>query len=93
MMNLTLTDKATNDIKHDFLKVLTSFLEHYDQRPPSKTGLINANEVKEELGISSSTLQRWEKQGLQRYHAPLDGGKIRLYRITDLLRFLGVEAA
>lgn len=81
----------TDDDKRAILGLFADYLEELKERPPGKTGLINANEVKEELGISSSTLQRWEKQGLKRYHAPLDGGKIRLYRITDLLRFLGVE--
>lgn len=81
----------TDDDKRDILGLFADYLEGLKERPQSKLGLINAAEVVEELGISVSTLNRWEIIGLKRYQPPVGASKIRLYRITDILQFLGVE--
>lgn len=80
----------TDDDKRAILGLFADYLEKLTARPQGKLGLINASEVVEELDIPISTLNRWELAGLARYQPPVGGSKIRLYRITDVLQFLGV---
>ncbi|MBS8114840.1 XRE family transcriptional regulator, partial [Streptococcus suis] len=61
------------------------------QAPPRLLGLITAQQVKDELGIKDKTLKRWEDNGLRRYQPPLEDTRKIFYRVSDILKFLGVE--
>lgn len=52
---------------------------------------MTAQQVKEELGIKSKTLARWEKAGLKRYRPPLEDTRKVFYKVSDILIFLGVD--
>ncbi|MGQ7480624.1 XRE family transcriptional regulator, partial [Streptococcus suis] len=58
---------------------------------PRTLGLITAQQVKDELGIKDKTLKRWEDNGLRRYQPPLEDTRKIFYRVSDVLKFLGVE--
>ncbi|MGT2832382.1 hypothetical protein JavanS250_0009 [Streptococcus satellite phage Javan250] len=57
---------------------------------PSKTGLINQTELREDLHISQPTIDRWKKHGLRPYVPPVKGSKTIFYKISDVLLFMGV---
>ena len=67
------------------------YLEARDTVKPRLTGLISAQEAMDELDIKYMTLQKWEKAGLRRYQPPLEDTRKIYYRISDLMKFLGVE--
>ncbi|MBF0778337.1 helix-turn-helix transcriptional regulator [Streptococcus cuniculi] len=73
------------------LSAVNTFLEHYNKPKPRILGLITLPELKEDLKISYSTIQRWEKAGLKRYEPPIEDGRTVFYKITDVLIFLGVD--
>ena len=53
---------------------------------------MSAQEAMEELDIKYKTLQKWESAGLRRYQPPLEETRKVYYKVSDLLKFLGVEA-
>ena len=52
---------------------------------------MSAKEVMEELDIKYKTLQKWEENGLRRYQPEIEDTRKVYYKITDILKFLGVE--
>lgn len=67
------------------------YLEAREMVKPRVTGLITAQQLKDELGIKDKTLKRWEDNGLRRYQPPLEDTRKIFYRVSDVLKFLGVE--
>ncbi len=67
------------------------YLEAREKVKPRLTGLITAKQVKDELGVKDKTLKRWEDNGLRRYQPPLEDTRKIFYRVSDILKFLGVE--
>ena len=52
---------------------------------------MSAQEAMDELDIKYKTLQKWESAGLRRYQPPLEDTRKVYYKVTDILKFLGVE--
>lgn len=87
----SLSQESEHDLTHGILEVVERYLEARDIHKPRLTGLISAQEVMDELGIKYLTLQKWEKAGLRRYQPPLEDTRKIYYRVSDLLKFMGVE--
>lgn len=78
-------------LKTDLLETVGKYLAEREKIPQSVTGLMTAQQVKDELGIKTKTLKRWEGAGLKRYQAPLEDTRKVFYKVNDILVFLGVE--
>lgn len=78
-------------LKTDLLKTVGKYLAEREKIPQTVTGLMTAQQVKDELGIKTKTLKRWEGAGLKRYQAPLEDTRKVFYKVSDVLVFLGVE--
>ena len=87
----SLSKESEHDLTHGILEVVERYLEVRDRIKPRLTGLISAQEAMDELDIKYKTLQKWEDAGLRRYQPPLEDTRKIYYRISDLLKFLGVE--
>ena len=57
----------------------------------NKTGLINAKDLKKELGISGTTLGNWIKSVLIVYQSPFESSKKQYFRVSDVINFLSVR--
>lgn len=68
----------------DFIKAIS---KHDNKR----LNLISSQEVMNELGVGYNTLKRWEKAGLKRYQAPVEGTRKVYYLKSHIYAFLGVE--
>ena len=82
----SLSKESENELAHGVLN-----LEARDILKPRLTGLISAQEAMAELDIKYKTLQKWEEAGLRRYQPPLEDTRKIYYRVSDVLKFLGVE--
>jgi len=87
----SLSRESEQDLAHGILEVVERYLEARDTAKPRLTGLITAQEAMDELDIKYKTLQKWEDAGLRRYQPPLEDIRKIYYRVSDLLKFLGVE--
>ena len=87
----SLSKESEQDLAHGVLKLVGSYLEAREKVKPRTLGLITAQQVKDELGIKTKTLKRWEDNGLRRYQPPLEDTRKVFYRVSDILIFLGVE--
>ena len=87
----SLSKESEYELTHGILEVVEKYLEVRDRIKPRLTGLISAQEAMDELDIKYKTLQKWEKAGLRRYQPPLEDTRKIYYRVSDLLKFLGVE--
>ena len=87
----SLSKESEYELTHGILEVVEKYLEVRDRIKPRLTGLISAQEVMDELDVKYKTLQKWEDAGLRRYQPPLEDTRKIYYRISDLLKFLGVE--
>lgn len=90
-MKLELTAQSEIDLKTGILELIENYLEAREIVKPRVTGLITAQQLKDELGIKNKTLKRWEDNGLRRYQPPLEDTRKIFYRVSDILVFLGVE--
>lgn len=85
----------SKESEHDLTDKISTVIENYlavRERPkPRLIGLMSAQEIMEELDIKYKTLQKWEGAGLRRYQPPLEDTRKVYYRVTDILKFLGVE--
>ncbi|AIG44590.1 TPA: XRE family transcriptional regulator [Streptococcus suis] len=90
-MRLELTAQSEIDLKTGILELIENYLEAREKVKPRTLGLITAQQVKDELGIKDKTLKRWEDNGLRRYQPPLEDTRKIFYRVSDILKFLGVE--
>ncbi|CYU47686.1 phage protein [Streptococcus suis] len=87
----SLSKESEYDLTHGLLEIVENYLEGREKIQPRALGLITAQQVKEELEIEYKTLKRWEDNGLRRYQPPLEDTKKIFYRVSDVLKFLGVE--
>ncbi|KXU13698.1 hypothetical protein SORDD17_01648 [Streptococcus oralis] len=87
----SLSKESEQELTHGVLELVENYLGAREMVKSRLTGLISAQEVMEELDIKYKTLQRWELAGLRRYQPPLEDTRKVYYRISDLLKFLGVE--
>lgn len=87
----SLSQESEYDLTHGILEVVEKYLEARDLLKPRLTGLMSAQEAMDELDIKYKTLQRWENAGLRRYQPPLEDTRKIYYRVSDVLKFLGVE--
>lgn len=90
-MRLELTAQSETDLKTGILELIGDYLEAREMVKPRLTGLITAQQLKDELDIEYKTLKRWEDNGLKRYQPPIEDTKKIFYRLSDILIFLGVE--
>ncbi|MCK3912123.1 XRE family transcriptional regulator [Streptococcus suis] len=90
-MRLELTAQSETDLKTGILELIGNYLEAREMVKPRVTGLITAQQVKDELDIEYKTLKRWEDNGLRRYQPPIEDTRKIFYRVSDILIFLGVE--
>ncbi|MGQ7491746.1 XRE family transcriptional regulator [Streptococcus suis] len=90
-MRLELTAQSETDLKTGILELIGNYLEARERVKPKLTGLITAQQLKSELDIKDKTLKRWEDNGLRRYQPPLEDTRKIFYRVSDILKFLGVE--
>ena len=84
-------EKMIEELKTKILEAIERYLKSRDTVKPRLTGLISAQEVMAELDVKYKTLQKWEGAGLRRYQPPLEDTRKIYYRVSDLLKFLGVE--
>ena len=87
----SLSKESEYELAHGVLNIVESYLSARDLLKPRLTGLMSAQEAMDELDIKYKTLQRWENAGLRRYQPPLEDTRKVYYKVTDLLKFLGVE--
>ncbi|NQN53494.1 XRE family transcriptional regulator [Streptococcus suis] len=87
----SLSKESEQDLTHGLLDIVGKYLEGREKVKPRLTGLITAQQVKDELDIEYKTLKRWEDNGLRRYQPPIEDTKKIFYRVSDILIFLGVE--
>ena len=86
-----LSNETETSLKLELLETVDKYLKARNKALPHITGLMTAQQVMTELDIKYKTLQRWEKAGLRRYQPPLEDTRKIYYRVSDLLKFLGVE--
>ena len=87
----SLSKESEYELAHGVLNLVERYLEARDLLKPRLTGLMSAQEAMDELDIKYKTLQRWKSVGLRRYQPPLEDTRKVYYKVTDLLKFLGVE--
>lgn len=87
----SLSRESEHDLTHGLLEIVEKYLEGREKVQPKTLGLITSQQIKEELGVEYKTLKRWEDNGLRRYQPPLEDTKKIFYRVSDVLKFLGVE--
>lgn len=87
----SLSKESEHDLTDKISTVIENYLAVREIPKPRLTGLMSAQEIMEELGIKYKTLQKWESAGLRRYQPPLEDTRKVYYRVTDILKFLGVE--
>ncbi|HEM2826061.1 TPA: XRE family transcriptional regulator [Streptococcus suis] len=87
----SLSRESEQDLTNGLLDMVGKYLEAREMVKPRVTGLITAQQVKDELDIEYKTLKRWEDNGLRRYQPPLEDTRKIFYRVSDILKFLGVE--
>ena len=87
----SLSKESEQDLTNRISTVVENYLAVRERQKSRLTGLMSAQEIMEELDIKYKTLQRWESAGLRRYQPPLEDTRKVYYRVTDILKFLGVE--
>ncbi|HFI0626040.1 TPA: XRE family transcriptional regulator [Streptococcus suis] len=87
----SLSKESEQDLTHGLLDIVGKYLEEREKVKSRLTGLITAQQLKNELDIEYKTLKRWEDNGLRRYQPPIEDSKKIFYRVSDILIFLGVE--
>ena len=87
----SLSRESEQDLAHGILEVVERYLEARDIHKPRLTGLISAQEVMDELDIKYYDTPKMGKSRARRYQPPLEDTRKIYYRISDLMKFLGVE--
>ena len=87
----SLSKESEYKLTHGVLELVENYLEAREKVKPRLTGLISAQQAMDELDIKYKTLQKWEDAGLRRYQPPLEDTRKIYYRVSDVLKFLGVE--
>lgn len=84
----------SQEFERELLKSIDNHLSdrlELERQNQDEWGLISRAKVCEKLGISTTTLDMWEKHGLKRYQSPFGRAKKIYYRKTDLLDFMSVD--
>lgn len=84
-------EKMIEDLKSNILESVERYLKNHEKIPPKKLNLISKTELKEELNIGDKTLSSWEHAGLRQYIPPIEDTRKAYYKISEVLKFLGVE--
>lgn len=87
----SLSKESEHDLAHGILDLIERYHKVREIPKPRLTGLMSAQETMDELDIKYKTLQKWESAGLRRYQPPLEDTRKVYYKVTDILKFLGVE--
>ncbi|WP_174854037.1 XRE family transcriptional regulator [Streptococcus suis] len=87
----SLSRESEQDLTHGLLDMVGKYLDAREKVKPRTLGLITAQQIKDELDVEYKTLKRWEDNGLRRYQPPLEDTKKIFYRVSDVLKFFGVE--
>ena len=87
----SLSKESEHDLAHGILDLVEKYHKVREIPKPRLTGLMSAQEAMDELDIKYKTLQKWESAGLRRYQPPLEDTRKVYYKVTDILKFLGVE--
>lgn len=73
------------------LQIVNDYLDYKQQYEPRLLGLVSRKELESELGITATTIKKWEKHGLRQYIPPVEDSRTIFYKVSDVLIFLGVE--
>ena len=84
-------EKMIEDLKSKILEAVERYLKSHEKVPQKRLDLISKVEAMDELDIKYKTLQKWEVAGLRRYQPPLEDTRKVYYKVTDILKFLGVD--
>ena len=84
-------EKMIEDLKSKILEAVERYLKSREKAPQKRLDLISKVELKEELGIGDKTLTKWECAGLPQYIPPIEDTRKAYYKISDVLKFLGVD--
>ena len=88
---ITFLEKMIEDLKSKILEAVERYLKSHEKVPQKRLDLISKVELKEELGIGDKTLIKWEGAGLPQYIPPIEDTRKAYYKISDVLKFLGVD--
>ena len=89
-MNL-FSNEIEQDLKIQIASIVNNAVDNLQKPEPRLLGLITRKQLKDELGISTPTIEKWEDNGLPRYIPPLEDTRKVFYRVSDILHFLGVK--
>lgn len=89
-MNL-FSNETEQDLKIQIASIVNNAIDNLKKPEPRLLGLITRKQVKEELGISTPTIEKWEMYGLKSFVPPLEETRTKFYKVSDILAFLGVE--
>lgn len=84
----------SEEFERELLKNIESHLSarlELERQNKDEWDLITRAQVCEKLGVSTTTLDKWEKLGLKRYQSPFGRAKKIYYRKTDILNFMAVD--
>ena len=84
-------EEMLGNLEMRILERVDRYLNDRQEQAPKVLGLISQSDLEKDLGISYPTVIRWEKLGLKRYLPPLEDTRTVFYKISDVLKFLGVE--
>ena len=84
-------EKMIEDLKSKILEAVERYLRSHEKAPQKRLDLISKTELKEELNIGDKTLSSWEHAGLRQYIPPIEDTRKAYYKISEVLKFLGVE--
>lgn len=87
----SLSKESERDLTDKIGSLVEQYLKAREKPKPRLIGLISAKDTMDELGVKYKTLQRWESVGLKRYQPPLEDTRKVYYKVTDILKFMGVE--
>ena len=87
----SLSKESEHDLTNRISTVVENYLAVREIPKPRVTGLMSAQQTMDELYIKYKTLQKWEENGLKRYQPPMEDTRKVYYKVTDILKFLGVE--
>ena len=89
-MNL-FSNEIEQDLKIQIASIVNNAVDNLQKPEPRLLGLITRKQLKDELGISTPTIEKWEMNGLKSFMPPLEETRTKFYKVTDILSFLGVD--
>lgn len=89
-MNL-FSNETEQDLKIQIASIVNDAVDNLQKPEPRLLGLITRKQLKEELGISTPTIEKWEMYGLKSFVPPSEETRTKFYKVSDILAFLGAE--